>query len=160
MTPAGEVAARLTEASALSARQEATIAQLRREVSEARALRGEFLDAITHELRTPLNAILGFGQVLEMTPLAPEQHDSLRQVLRGGRHLLRVVNDLLELSQLDAGRVELAIEPVAAGDLVAEAIDIVQPLAVARGVAIDPPAPSTAEPVWMLADRERQLVTA
>ena len=94
---------------------------------------------MNHELRTPLNAILGFGQVLDMSTLDEDQRDSLRQVLKGGRHLLRLVNELLDISQLDAGNLDLSPEPVGIGELLAETRDLVQPLAAERGIVLDMP---------------------
>ena len=108
------------------AARDAALEEARREANEARASRREFLAAMNHELRTPLNAILGFGQVLDMSTLDEDQRDSLRQVLKGGRHLLRLVNELLEISQLDAGNLDLSPEPVGVAELLAEARDLVQ----------------------------------
>ena len=134
------------------AARDAALDEARREANEARATRREFLAAMNHELRTPLNAILGFGQVLDMSALDEEQRDSLRQVLKGGRHLLRLVNELLEISQLDAGNLELSPEPVGIGELLADTRDLVQPMAAERAVTLDMPDVTTA---WVQADRHR-----
>jgi signal transduction histidine kinase/CheY-like chemotaxis protein len=142
----------LTQAANVAAQRDAEIEQLGRQTEEARATRGQLLAAMNHELRTPLNAILGFGQVLDMSALTPDQRDCLRQVLRGGRHLLRLIHDLLELSQLDAGRLALSPEPVAARELLAEALDLLQPMASERDLTIDA---AGGAPIWVRADRER-----
>jgi signal transduction histidine kinase/CheY-like chemotaxis protein len=136
------------------AARDAALEEARREANEARASRREFLAAMNHELRTPLNAILGFGQVLDMSTLDEDQRDSLRQVLKGGRHLLRLVNELLEISQLDAGNLDLSPEPVGVGEPLAEARDLVQPLAAERGIALDMPGEGDAGQ-WIQADRHR-----
>jgi signal transduction histidine kinase/CheY-like chemotaxis protein len=142
----------LTQALDVAVQRDAVIEQLGRHTEEARAMRGQLLATMNHELRTPLNAILGFGQVLDMSALTPDQRDCLRQVLRGGRHLLRLINDLLELSKLDAGRLELSPEPVAARELLAEALDLVQPMASERSLTIEA---TDGAPIWVRADRER-----
>ena len=121
------------------ATRDVELEEARREAQEAWSARREFLAAMNHELRTPLNAILGFGQLLEMSPLGDEQRDSLRHVLRGGRHLLLLVNELLEISQLDAGSLELSPEPVNIGDLLLELRDLAHPLAAERSIALDMP---------------------
>ena len=126
----------------------------RRAAEEAGAARAEFLSAMNHELRTPLNAILGFGQVLGMTTLAPDQRECLEQVLRGGRHLLRLVNELLQISQIESGRVELSPEPVFAREVMAEVLELAQPMAAHRGIAIDTAGLADA-PWWVIADRHR-----
>src|SRR5262245_40736722 len=109
---------------------------------------------MNHELRTPLNAILGFGQVLGMTTLAADQRECLDQVLRGGRHLLRLVNELLQMSQIEGGRVELSPEPVFAREVMAEVLELAHPMAAHRRIAIDASGLSDA-PWWVIADRHR-----
>jgi PAS domain S-box-containing protein len=96
--------------------------------------RSEFLSRISHELRTPLNAILGFAQVLEMEDLPPRQHDSVRQILKGGDHLLNLINEVLDISRLQAGNMTISLEPVQVESVLAEALSLVQPLAAGRNV--------------------------
>ncbi|HWU87839.1 MAG TPA: PAS domain S-box protein, partial [Kofleriaceae bacterium] len=83
-----------------------------REVAEtASAAKSEFLSSMSHELRTPLNAILGFAQLLERDrkqPLGERQLERLRHVLRGGEHLLRLIDDVLDLSRIEAGKIMLS----------------------------------------------------
>ena len=135
------------------AARDAALEEARREASEALATRREFLAAMNHELRTPLNAILGFGQLLDMSALDQDQRDSLRQVLKGGRHLLTLVNELLEISQLDAGSLDLSPEPVGVAELLAETRDLVQPLAAERGISLE--MPNDGAGAWIQADRHR-----
>ena len=74
-----------------------------REVTErANDAKSEFLSRVSHELRTPLNAILGFGQLLEMGPLDERQRQNTDQILRGGRHLLTLINEVLEISRIES----------------------------------------------------------
>src|SRR5262245_24037444 len=119
--------ARLAELTEALAARDAELEAARQEAEQALATRREFIAAMNHELRTPLNAILGFGQLLEMSRLEDEQRDNLRQVLKGGRHLLQLVNELLEVSQLDAGSLDLSPEPVNVAELLEEVRDLVQP---------------------------------
>src|SRR5262249_31911757 len=118
-------------------------------------MRVEFLAAMNHEFRTPLNAILGFGQVLEMSPsLQPEERESLHQVLRAGRHLLRLVNELLQISEAEGGQADLSPEPVQLAELVTATLDLVQPMAAHRRVDIDI-TQGLAAGAWVIADRHR-----
>jgi signal transduction histidine kinase len=94
----------------------------------------EALSRASHELRTPLNAILGFGQLLALDELSDSQRDSVEQIMAGGRHLLSLIEDLLDLSRLDASSVEL--QPVEVAAQIAEAVSLCAPLATARSVTI------------------------
>ena len=87
----------------------------------------EALSRASHELRTPLNAILGFGQLLQLDELNESQRHSVEQIMAGGRHLLALIEDLLDLSRLDASGLEL--KPVDVGDEVAEAVSLCATLA-------------------------------
>ncbi|TMI84555.1 MAG: hypothetical protein E6H03_01815 [Bacillati bacterium ANGP1] len=71
-----------------------------READRANQAKSEFLSRMSHELRTPLNAILGFAQMLESDPLAPEQRESVEYILRGGRHLLGLINEVLDIARI------------------------------------------------------------
>ena len=94
---------------------------------------------MSHELRTPLNAILGFGQLLEIDELSPEQLDGVRQILGGGRHLLDLINEVLDISRIEAGRMSLSIEPVPVAQILDEALDLVRPLIDQRGIRLEVP---------------------
>jgi signal transduction histidine kinase len=89
----------------------------------------EALARISHELRTPLNAILGFGQLLALDQLNESQRHSVEQILSGGRHLLALIEDLLDLSRVSANNLELSLEPVDLGDEIAQAVALCRPLA-------------------------------
>lgn len=102
--------------------------------------KSRFLAAVSHELRTPLNSVIGFSGLLMQQlhdPLSPKQEDYVRNVLENGRHLLRVVNDLLDLSKAEAGRMLLSLERTAVAPLVGEAQRNISPLAEAAGVALE-----------------------
>ena len=98
--------------------------------------RTEFLSRVSHELRTPLNAVLGFGQLLELDELLPHQQDAVSHILRGGRHLLTLINDVLDISRLEADEVHVCLEPVAVSELFGDVIGLMVPTATAAGVTL------------------------
>lgn len=100
--------------------------------------KSEFLARMSHELRTPLNAILGFGQLLQLTGknLDDEQRQGVEQIMQGGQHLLHLINEVLDIAKVDAGQMELDIEPVLLNNVLANALTLVQPLADTGGVTI------------------------
>jgi signal transduction histidine kinase/ActR/RegA family two-component response regulator len=101
-----------------------------REAAEAaNHSKSEFLSRMSHELRTPLNAILGFAQLLAADDLTPEQRDATKQILRGGRHLLDLINEVLDITRIEAGNFQISPEAVAVGDLVDEVVELTRPLA-------------------------------
>ncbi len=95
-----------------------------------------FLTSMSHEIRTPLNAILGMAELVERGGVAAEQKRRLDEIQRAGRHLLGIVNDVLDLARIDAGRIELASEAVDIGVIVDEAVDLVRSAAQARHLAL------------------------
>jgi signal transduction histidine kinase/ActR/RegA family two-component response regulator len=104
-----------------------------RAASEAKS---EFLSRMSHELRTPLNAVLGFGQVLEMGPLDTDQRQSARQILKAGRHLLDLIDEVLDMARIESGNLALSIEAVPVADVIREAIDLIEPLAEREGISL------------------------
>ena len=106
--------------------------KIKDEAIKANLAKSEFLSSMSHELRTPLNAILGFGQLLEMgdeQPLSEEQKESVNYILASGEHLLTLINDVLELSAIEAGKTELSIEPIALTNVMAESLALIAPVA-------------------------------
>ncbi len=134
-------------------RQERERAQRAEEAAAAASrAKSEFLSRMSHELRTPLNSIIGFGQLLELDVRGPEQRESVAHILKGGRHLLGLINEVLDVARIEAGRLSLSLEPVVLEDVVRGALDLVRPLAAARGVLLPSP------PAWnrsVMADRQR-----
>jgi PAS domain S-box-containing protein len=123
-----------TEARLIAARDAAQAA------SRAKSL---FLSNMSHELRTPLNAILGFGQLLEADPtLSPDQADSVLEITNAGRHLLELVDEVLDLAKIEAGRLGLVTGPVVLDELVEECLSLTRPLADSRGIGFSVPAAS------------------
>jgi CheY-like chemotaxis protein/anti-sigma regulatory factor (Ser/Thr protein kinase) len=89
---------------------------------------------MSHELRTPLNAILGFGQLLEMDTLAEEQRECVEQINRGGKHLLTLINEVLDITRIESGRMDVSLEPVRVDGVFREALELVRPLGISRGI--------------------------
>ncbi len=109
----------------------------RRAAERANQAKNQFLSRMSHELRTPLNAIIGFAQLLEMGGrLAPEQLESVRQIHRGGHHLLELINEVLDISRIESGSMALSLEPVLARDAVRSAVELVRPIASQRGITV------------------------
>lgn len=108
----------------------------KREAEDANQAKSEFLSRMSHELRTPLNSILGFAQLLELGELSEQQSDNVAQILRGGYHLLDLINEILDLARIESGRLSLSSEPVRMRDALQEAIDIVRPLAAQNNISI------------------------
>jgi PAS domain S-box-containing protein len=117
-------------------RTEAALQQSAVDAERANRAKSEFLSRMSHELRTPLNAILGFGQLLEMDPLSPEQEESVEHILKGGRHLLSLINEILDLARIESGRMALSMEPVWVGDVLQESMEMIRPLATQRGIEL------------------------
>lgn len=107
------------------AEEEASKARI--EAEEANRAKSEFLSRMSHELRTPMNSILGFGQLLEMGKLDGPQERGVKHIMQSGRHLLNLINEVLDISRIEAGRLELSIEPVSLENVIYEMIDLVQP---------------------------------
>jgi len=99
--------------------------------------KSEFLSRMSHELRTPMNSILGFGQLLEFSNLDEGQRDSVDHVLKAGRHLLKLINEVLEIARIEAGATGISLEPVKLMDVIDECISLMQPFAIERGVQLE-----------------------
>lgn len=116
------------------------------EASEARALaeaaniaKSEFLSRMSHELRTPLNSVLGFSQLMlfnRKDPLSPKQQEYIQLILKSGEHLLSLINEVLDLSRIEAGKMELAIEPVDITEVVEECLSLMESQAEKRGIIL------------------------
>jgi two-component system sensor histidine kinase/response regulator len=135
-------------------RTEEALRDAKNEADRANRAKSEFLSRMSHELRTPLNAILGFGQLLERQNPTDTQRDRIGHIMGAGRHLLDLINEVLDISRIEAGRIELSIEPVCVADALAEAIDLMRPLAAERAIEMSVPA-TTDKTLYAWADRQR-----
>jgi PAS domain S-box-containing protein len=133
---------------------EQVLREAKREADRANVAKSEFLSRMSHELRTPLNAILGFGQLLQLEDLTADQSESVEHMLRGGRHLLELINEVLDISRIESGNLSLSPEPVELGEVVRDTVDLIRPLAAERQITIE--APAADDPTWTVqADRQR-----
>lgn len=113
--------------------------QAQESLLKASLAKTEFLSSMSHELRTPMNAVLGFAQLLQMhpqVPLHPKQRDAVEQILKAGNHLLELINEILDLSRIESGRVNLTLENVDPHDVIEEALAYIEPLANKRGISV------------------------
>lgn len=108
----------------------------RMEATQANLAKTEFLSRMSHELRTPLNAILGFGQLLELSPLTDEDEAAVVHILKAGRHLLALINEVLDLSRIEAGTMTISLEAVHAAELLDGAVALIRPMADARSIQL------------------------
>ena len=104
---------------------------------KANRAKSEFLSRMSHELRTPLNSVLGFAQLLSLDDLSDEQSDSVLQISRGGRHLLDLINEILDISRIETGTLSISLEPVLVQDVVADVGSLVRPIADEQGVSLE-----------------------
>ena len=116
------------DVSELKRAQEAMFAA-KEEAERANAAKSEFLSRMSHELRTPLNAILGFGQLLGLERLNPMQTSSVEQILKGGHHLLNLINEVLDIARIEAGGMEMSLQAVDVRAVLDEALSFAAPLA-------------------------------
>jgi signal transduction histidine kinase len=100
--------------------------------------KSEFLSRMSHELRTPLNATLGFAQILELekNKFTPMQQDSIQQIINSGQHLLKIINEILDMSRIEAGRLELNMQPVKIMEVIHDTVNLTIPLALNNDISI------------------------
>jgi PAS domain S-box-containing protein len=122
---------------------------------KANRAKSEFLSSMSHELRTPLNAVLGFAQLMASEVPAPQPHQqrSIDQILKGGWYLLRLINEILDLSMIESGKVTMSQEAMSLTDVLQDCKGMIEPQAGKRGISLT--FPSFDKPVYVHADRTR-----
>lgn len=156
-----EEAAATSELRAATARMEAEVlrrsAQLREANEQLRAAnqaKNEFLSRMSHELRTPLTAIGGFSELLTLHTIDPEQEEWSRSVQRAGEHMLALVDDVLDISRIEAGRLTMSLEPVPLGGVLDGTLELAAPLAARHNVEVLGPGANVGD-ACVLADAHR-----
>ena len=133
---------------------EHVLKRAKEDAERANRAKSEFLSRMSHELRTPLNAILGFAQLLEMDELDAEQTESVDQILKAGRHLLSLVDEVLDIARIEAGRMSLSLEPIHVGEIAGEAWELVKHRADQSGITLENGGATDCD-VRVTADRQR-----
>lgn len=150
----GQLSDELDHASQLLARNISDAIQARREAEEASTSKSMFLSRTSHELRTPLNAILGFAQLLEEDLTPGKQRDSVSLIKGAGQHLLKLINEVLEITRIESGEITLALDAIPINDLLEEAKHYIAPIGKIRDIEIE----CQLEPnLWVLANRQKLL---
>jgi PAS domain S-box-containing protein len=126
--------------------------EARAEADRANLAKSEFLSRMSHELRTPMNSILGFTQLMNMGELTPAHKKGVDHILNSGKHLLNLINEVLDLSRIEAGKLTLSLEPVQLSGIVAETLDVIKPLAAAKNITFNFPESSVCA-LFVKADR-------
>ncbi|MBX2977110.1 MAG: PAS domain S-box protein [Ignavibacteriaceae bacterium] len=135
-------------------KNEDEILEARAYAERANQAKSEFLSRMSHELRTPMNSILGFAQLLEMGTLNPPQRKSVNHIIRSGKHLLELINEVLDISRIEAGRISLSLEPVELKSVIFEMIDTVNPIANAKNIKVEYICPET-QGLFVKSDKQR-----
>lgn len=155
---ADQARAEAEQARADAERAHADAERAQGEAERANLAKSEFLSRMSHELRTPLNAVLGFGQLLQATPMTDDDAEMVDAIIKAGRHLLDLINDVLDLSRIEAGFMAVSVEPVHVGQLVADAMQLVRPMAAERSIALTTDAEACTQYVRTDRQRARQVL--
>jgi PAS domain S-box-containing protein len=134
---------------------EQTLTLAKGAAEKANLAKSEFLSSMSHELRSPLNAILGFAQLMEsdVTPATPSQKASIDEILRAGWYLLELINEILDLAQIESGKLSLSPEPTSLAEVMLECQAMIEPQAQQHGIRLT--LPQFDVPCFVAADRTR-----
>jgi len=154
----GRLAGSLMRAETLLNRRTAELTTARDDAVTATQAKNAFLSSTSHELRTPLNAVLGFAQLLEMSDLGAEDREAAERILAAGRHLLALINELIDIARIESGEFSLSVEPVSMQPVVAETCQLMAPLAAGRSITIGQPCPPPGLAVNADLQRLRQIL--
>jgi PAS domain S-box-containing protein len=135
-------------------RAENEIKAAKLEAEKANLAKSEFLSRMSHELRTPMNSILGFAQLMKMGELNQSHKKGITHIIKSGKHLLDLINEVLDLSRIEAGELSISLEPVELGAIILETLDIVQPLANEHEIKIELK-DSPINELFIIADRQK-----
>jgi len=128
----------------------------RMEAEEANRAKSEFLSRMSHELRTPMNSILGFAQLFEMGELNSFQRKGVKHILKSGKHLLKLINEVLDIARIESGKLSLSMEDINVYEVINEAIDLVKPLTREKEINIEI-SESTIKDLFVVADKQRLI---
>ncbi|HEX7106123.1 MAG TPA: ATP-binding protein [Acidothermaceae bacterium] len=132
---------------------EAALVEARDVADAASRAKSEFLSRMSHELRTPLNVVLGFTQLLQMEKLSEDQASWVDQVFKAGRHLLDLINEVLDIARIESGALALSPEPVSLREVVGDTVESMRPIAASSDISID--FLIEGEDLFVQADRQR-----
>jgi two-component system, cell cycle sensor histidine kinase and response regulator CckA len=133
----------------------------REEADEANRAKSEFLATMSHELRTPINAVIGYAQLLEdeiAGPITEAQRAHLQRIATSSRHLMMLITDVLDLAKIEAGHMEVAVQPGIMDEVVEEALSLVEPQATAASLDLVDTTPDGIHPYIGDPDRTRQIL--
>src|SRR6202453_447088 len=132
----GRAAESHLRAEQLLARRTAELIAARDAAIQATQAKNSFLSSTSHELRTPLNSILGFAQLLQLSELSAEDSDGVERILGAGRHLLALINELIDIARIESGDLGLSLEPVLVRPVIEENCALMAPMAAGRSIRV------------------------
>ena len=141
------------------------LARAREEAEETRLVKQQFVTSVSHELRTPLNVVVALSEMMYLSPqryragaLPPALRGDVREIYRSSQHLLHLIDDVLDMSQIEAGEIKLRQQPVHLRDVVAETLDMIRPLVRETDVALKTNVPADLPPVLIDRNRVQQVL--